>query len=142
MENSIPAQIPFPQPPSLSHLTIMLMIPHQPPPHHHHPDRSQPTNPGSVHMQYFHPPSHITTTTHAPCHAPPMHRPMLGPACPSTKNQIWPLLTCRHSDYMILLLHSSGNGYKASQLINNVINITLFLFLFRRQVCYNIFLYW
>ena len=33
-----------------------------------------------------------------------MHRPMHGPVCPSSQTPIRPHLTCRHSDYMILLL--------------------------------------
>ena len=33
-----------------------------------------------------------------------IHRPMHGPACPSTKSPIPWLATCRHRDYMIRLL--------------------------------------
>ena len=48
----------------------------------------------------------ITTSTPPP---PPlihhaMHWPMLGPACPSSQTPIPWLVTCRHRDYMILLL--------------------------------------
>ena len=46
-------------------------------------------------------PHHLPPYTHAP---PPMHRPMQSPACPSTKYPIPWLATCRHRDYMILLL--------------------------------------
>ena len=37
-------------------------------------------------------------------HAPPMHQPLHGPACPSTKIQIPPHLTEGHQSNMILLL--------------------------------------
>ena len=53
------------------------------------------------------PKSNLTNPMHHPMHHTmhhTMHQPMHVPACPSTKTQIRPLLTCRHQDYMILLL--------------------------------------
>ena len=86
------------------------MIPHQPPPHHHHPELHQPPSPTSP-IQVVYTSNYPTPTphhhnikpphSHAPMH---MHRPKHGPACPSSQTKIRPLLTCRHSDYMILLL--------------------------------------
>ena len=50
--------------------------------------------------------------THAPRHAPPMHWPMHSPACPSTKTQIRPHQTCRHSDCYYTSLYFTSVGLK------------------------------
>ena len=47
-----------------------------------------------------------------PCHAPPMHWPMHSPACPSTKTQIRPHQTCRHSDCYYTSLYFTSVGLK------------------------------
>ena len=54
---------------------------------------------------------HLWTPNTAPptcIHAPPMHRPMHGPACPSTKSSIPSQWQDIHLDYMILLLYEMG----------------------------------
>ena len=65
---------------------------------------TQRQNPGSTPTPN---PMHPMHHTHAPrpCHAPTMHRCHAQPSLPVNQNTNLTPLTCRHSDYMILLLY-------------------------------------
>ena len=67
------------------------------------------------------------TTTHTPMHNA-MHRPMHSRACPSSQTPIRPLLTYRHRDYMILLLHTSTSKIQCSLCVLFYCNVSFFLF--------------
>ena len=61
---------------------------------------------------------HISITTQPPMQQP-MHRPMHGPACPSSQTPIPWLVTCRHRDYMILLLsHTKFANFQVNLFIS------------------------
>ena len=65
------------------------------------------------------------TTTNAPGHAPPMHQPIHGPACPSSQTPIRPHLTYRHWHYMKLLLFNftNNNFFNVGTFYNEINNI-------------------
>ena len=64
-----------------------------------------------------------SSNNHAPTHAPHMHRHMQGPACPSTKTQIRPHLTCRQT----LRLNDTASGFCKFRTKNILSNFFAFL---------------